>query len=817
MAGAVPRHPAGEFEAEATRPTGDEVGAVATETMARLGGLADRDLGKVEIEHVFPDVFPGSHEAEGFDHFGDGEDVIRQRHVAAVVELRLEIREHARDVGGLALEVLGEINDKEADVVSQRLEADLGIAVDVDLADLHVAAEGLEDGEVLRNEVTGEGVEDGIDPLPVRDLHDVVGELQGPRVEDVVHAHVLEELAFPGAAGGGENGESEMFRNLDRGLPHPAGAGVDEDALALLHPGEFIDGVMRGEEDRRQGRRLGEAHRRGFPEDHVPVHGDVAAETIGSHADNVVAGFEILHRRTDPEDRAGEVVAEPFQIDGLARVDPEGLHDVAEIDPARLHEDFDLIGARIAAARLIEGEICENAGLFDLETVGRDRSVLGDGVAFARRQLVGLDAVDAADVATIAPVGDFMFLSSEGDLGDEVFDFVRVVRGVEVDLGPDEIGLLVVRDAEETGERSRSQTRESLAAQDRHRASGEEKDAGTLRPIAAGDEGEELPGETHPGVLGLVQGREIDLVGAEVVEGERVDETTQDRAGGSELLESDLDRGDGAIDETNGERLARECLGEALGQSGAIAGDETGLGHGGFGRGLGARFVIRGRKSDRLGSTSDETGLLVFVRLRRTDETRHLPEVAAGEEFLPSGPSQERGALAEFLVGETPPTGEQTEDVVEGGTTPGHLEEHEDTVGREGFPQIAHRHREVGGGVDHVRSHDEVEMVRFEPLGDRILFAVEDLVFDEGEFLLEAILRRLEEGRTIVREEILGAIRREDRENLPSERSRAGPDFEDADGAALGEILHRGGEGKTDLLVDHGEVGALAVETLHHP
>ena len=120
----------------------------------------------------------------------------------------------------------------------------------------------------------------------------------------MMHAHVLEKLPLLGAAGGGEDRETEVLCDLDRGLPHPAGAGMDEDALSRLHAGEFVDGVVRSQEDRGQGRRFDKGHRVGFPENHVPMDRDVAAEAVGGHPDDIVPGLEVFDGRTDADDGA---------------------------------------------------------------------------------------------------------------------------------------------------------------------------------------------------------------------------------------------------------------------------------------------------------------------------------------------------------------------------------------------------------------------------------------------------------------------------------------------------------------------------------
>ena len=76
--------------------------------------------------------------------------------------------------------MLRQVDHEKADIVPERFETDLGIAVDIDLPDFQVATEGFQHAEVLRDEVASERVEDRVDPFAIGDLHDPVSKLEGP-------------------------------------------------------------------------------------------------------------------------------------------------------------------------------------------------------------------------------------------------------------------------------------------------------------------------------------------------------------------------------------------------------------------------------------------------------------------------------------------------------------------------------------------------------------------------------------------------------------------------------------------------------------
>ena len=77
------------------------------------------------------------------------------------------------------------------------------------------------------------------DPVPNIDTHaagcakHLVGKGERAGIEHMIGAQQAHEIALLLGAGGGEDFRAQMFRELDRGDAHAAGAAVDEHPLTL--------------------------------------------------------------------------------------------------------------------------------------------------------------------------------------------------------------------------------------------------------------------------------------------------------------------------------------------------------------------------------------------------------------------------------------------------------------------------------------------------------------------------------------------------------------------------------------------------------
>ena len=413
VTGAIFDHPMRQFETESSGTTSDQVGPVGTKAMTFLGRLTDLDVGDIKVEDVLSDVLSSRHVAECLDHFGNREHFIRKWLVNFIIEHFLQIGEHLSNILWLVLEVLREVDHEEADIVAKRFKANLRIAVDIDLSDLHVATKSLQHTEVLRNKIAGKGVENGINTFAIGDSHDLIRELESSRVEHIVDTHIAKELPLLRCSCRREYGNTKVLGNLDSSLPHPTGSGVDENALAFPHPRELVDGVVRREKDSRKRRSLDVAHRVRLTENHIAMHRNVAAEAIRCHTDNIVARLQVLHIGTNTDDGSREIITEPFQVDRIARIYAERLHDVTEVDTAGFDLDFNLVRVRIAARRLVQREVRENTGLVDLETIWQNRSIFLNCVLSAWWQVLRFDSVNSTNQTAVSAESDFVLVFGE--------------------------------------------------------------------------------------------------------------------------------------------------------------------------------------------------------------------------------------------------------------------------------------------------------------------------------------------------------------------------------------------------------------------
>ena len=105
----------------------------------------------------------------------------------------------------------------------------------------------------------------------------------------MMYPHIVEQLSLFGDPAVAENLESEVLGNLNSGLPDATGSGMDQDRFASFHSGQFVDRVVRCQENRRQGRGIDMLHRGRLAEYHAAMHRHIAAETVGCHSDNGIS------------------------------------------------------------------------------------------------------------------------------------------------------------------------------------------------------------------------------------------------------------------------------------------------------------------------------------------------------------------------------------------------------------------------------------------------------------------------------------------------------------------------------------------------
>src|SRR5690606_14927706 len=85
--------------------------------------------------------------------------------------------------GPLHHELIG-INPEIAEIVAEELQADAIVLVEIALAEFKKAPEGTKQAEIAMDGFARKGVQDNIHALAIRDAHDVVGKVEGARIEN---------------------------------------------------------------------------------------------------------------------------------------------------------------------------------------------------------------------------------------------------------------------------------------------------------------------------------------------------------------------------------------------------------------------------------------------------------------------------------------------------------------------------------------------------------------------------------------------------------------------------------------------------------
>jgi len=135
-------------------------------------------------------------------------------------------------------------------------------AVKIALAEFDEAAVRTKDREPLVDRLARQRIEDDVDPLAAGHLADIVGEGERAGVDDVLHPKPSQQRPFFRRTRRREDFCPDRLRELDRGEAHPARGTVDQNAFALGQMRQMMQRIVDRDRGDRQGRGLGEAHRR---------------------------------------------------------------------------------------------------------------------------------------------------------------------------------------------------------------------------------------------------------------------------------------------------------------------------------------------------------------------------------------------------------------------------------------------------------------------------------------------------------------------------------------------------------------------------
>src|ERR1019366_10010211 len=102
------------------------------------------------------------------------------------------------------------------DIFAQAFQIQFAVAIDIRLADLDESAIGGEAFQALGDKAARQGIEHDIDAAAGGYIHDLVVEVQRPRIEDLLNAQVAQVGLFVLRPGGGDDGHASALRQLNR-------------------------------------------------------------------------------------------------------------------------------------------------------------------------------------------------------------------------------------------------------------------------------------------------------------------------------------------------------------------------------------------------------------------------------------------------------------------------------------------------------------------------------------------------------------------------------------------------------------------------
>src|SRR5579862_529616 len=105
-------------------------------------------------------------------------------------------------------------------------------------------------------------------------------------------------------------------------------------------------------------------------------------------------------------------------------------------------------------------------------------------------------------------------------------------------------------------------------------------------------------------------------------------------------------------------------------------------------------------------------------------------EALLSKESEPSVAGEKRIVGTKSSVLEAPPAFSKAESKIDPGFRAGALNKHEERAGSHELADVREGFSQVGGGVKNVGGDDDVEMMEREALGGRVLFDIEDAIFE---------------------------------------------------------------------------------------
>ncbi len=174
-------------------------------------------------------------------------------------------------------------------------QSQLAVLINIALANFDETAIRAKRLKALRDGLTGQRVQHDVHALPVRGLHNFVGEIQRARVHHLLNAERAQILALLFTAGSRKNFSAEASRQLHGGQPDAARGGVNQHPLALPHPAQMMQSIVGRQEYNRDSGRFDEIELRRLGQNEMSVRDGVRAEAVLGKGHHFIAHLKSLH------------------------------------------------------------------------------------------------------------------------------------------------------------------------------------------------------------------------------------------------------------------------------------------------------------------------------------------------------------------------------------------------------------------------------------------------------------------------------------------------------------------------------------------
>ena len=259
---------------------------------------------------ILPMLTGTLHEAESVGDVARVEDAVRQGSKLPGCQQLNHFGEQLARQFPVFADQLVDVDAEIGEVAPQRPQAEMGVGIEVTLAQLYEAAERSQAIHRPCHGPTGERIQHDVDAFAGGVLGDLVSEGQAARITDEVDAKIAQEGPLLVAACGRDDLGPALAGDLDRGEADCASASVDQDGLIGADLAEMDQRIVGGEECHRDRARRFE----GYPDrqrtDGKCLRHYVACEALRCEGDDTIANRERIDARAAAHDGPGAFHAE---------------------------------------------------------------------------------------------------------------------------------------------------------------------------------------------------------------------------------------------------------------------------------------------------------------------------------------------------------------------------------------------------------------------------------------------------------------------------------------------------------------------------